>query len=819
MQSNQLRLLKIVEYTSLAASVAGVVISTASRQVVYAAAPLSLSIFLNLLNRQRFEQQMQQSISTTAAQVEQQLSQLNQGFSRLQQEIRNELNQQLQALDTRVTSYQQAQLNLPTELAQLEERLSQLTSNVSSEIQSIRQLLQLQTSVVNPTTLQNIQQELARFQDRITAFESLDLGLVPQNLSHLQAQFEQKFSQLQESVSTLRQQLQFQEPTFDSATLEIVQQELTQLQNRVASIESINFRSVLQTITLLQGQYDTLLEATTNIDQRLESFPTIGRVDSLHTEIEQLQVGLGSLQTNLQQQQDNLEAAIAQLQQLKALIEQSPSVQRPVETETFLLEHPTPSTEVDRTTESIPSPTDEITGGREEIPESEVELLYINLGIDFGTSFTKLCFRDIGRDLSEVVTFTDGQVNLDEALLPTKIAILADGTLRAGLTRAEWAALEQPIKTSIKYIKMRLADLDISQESDRWRLDRLPELDRLETVENLCAYYLSRVITRAQSWIRHNKPDLVKNQKIEWSANVSVPVEYCDSPASARFEKVLSLAWLLSNEPQTELFTLESLGKRLNQLRSRIADNPIDCHAIPEISAEVWSCLNSREFDDGFYVFFDVGCGTLDGVAFRYWRDEGEPKVDFYSASVKPLGVSAISQCLANELNLPAKQVRRFIFNSQNSRLSQLKSSQSHKQIQQLVGRVVMEGRQRHGNHRPVFKNLVFEQGLSILIGGGGGLTSFYKTAILDTHSDFQHKSAGIPSYIQKDVPTPKDLSMNGLTSDEFHRFAVAYGLSIPAGEAPKVRLPSLMENIEPELPGSTPWSGPERYEDTRDSF
>lgn len=792
MQSNQLRLLKIVEYTSLVASVAGVVISTVSRQVVYAAAPLSLSMFLNLLNRQRFEQQTQQNLTTTSAQVEQQLSQLNQGFSRLQQEVRNELNQQIQALDARVTSSQQAQINLPTELAQLEERLSQLTSNLSSEIQSIRQLLQSQASVVNPATLQNIQQELSRLQVRITAFESLDLGLVPQNLSQLQAQFEQKFSQLQESVSTLRQQLQFQESTVDSATLEIVQQELTQLQNRIALIESINFRSVLQTITLLQGQYDTLLEATTNIDQRLESFPTIGRVDSIHTEIEQLQVGLGSVQTNLQQQQDNLEAAIAQLEQLEALIEQSASVQRPA---------------------------DEVTGGREEVPESEIELLDINLGIDFGTSFTKICFRDIGRNHSEIVTFTDGQVNLDEALVPTKIAILADGTLRAGLTRAEWKALEQPIKTSIKYIKMRLADLDISQESDRWRLDQLPELDRLETVENLSAYYLSRVITHAQSWIRRNKPDLVKNQKIEWSANVSVPVEYCDSPAIARFEKVLSLAWLLSNEPQTELFTLESLAKRLNQLRSHIADNPIDCHAIPEISAEVWSCLNSREFDDGFYVFFDVGCGTLDGVAFRYWRDEGEPKVDFYSASVKPLGVSAISQCLANELNVPARQVRRFIFNSQNSRLSQLKSSQSHKQIQQLVGRVVMEGRQRHGNHRPVFKDLVFEQGLSILIGGGGGLTSFYKTAILDTHSDFQHKSAGIPSYIQKDVPTPKDLSMNGLTSDEFHRFAVAYGLSIPDWESPKVRLPSVMENVEPELPGTTPWSGPERYEDTRDSF
>lgn len=781
MQSNGLRLLKVAEYTSLAASVAGVVISTASRQVVYAAAPLSLSIFLNLLNRQRFEQQTQQSLTATAAQIEQQLSQLNQDFSRLQQEVRNELNQQFQTLDDQLTSSQQAQVNLPDEIARFEERLSQLTANISSEIQAIRQFVQSQAAVVNPATIQDIQQGLSRLQERITAFESLNLGLVPQNLSQLQGQFEQSFSQLQANVSTLHQQLQSQEPTLDTAALQIVQPELADLHNRIASIESLNFRAILQTITQLQGQYDSLRESTTSFDQRLESVPSTEWVSSIQEEILQEQAGLEQLWSDLQQQQNNLQAELAQLQnELQALIGRRP-----------------------------PKP---------KVPGVELELLYINLGIDFGTSFTKVCFRDIGQDRSEVVTFTDGQANLDEALVPTQIAILADGTLRAGLTKAEWAAIEQRIKAPIKYIKMRLADLDITQESDRWRLDRLPELDRPETVENLCAYYLSCVITRAQSWIRGNKPDLVKNQKIEWSANVGVPVEYCDSPAIARFKKVLSLAWLLSNEPKTELFTLESLGQRVNQMRLRIADNLIDCHAIPEISAEVWSCLNSREFDDGFYTFFDVGCGTLDGVSFRYWRDQGEPKVDFYSASVKPLGVSAISQCLASELNIPEDQVRHDILQSSNSDLTQFNTTQSRKQIQQLVGRVVMEGRQKHGNHRPVFKDLVFEDGLSILIGGGGSLTSFYKTTILATHSLFQHKKAGIPSYVQKAIPTPKDLFMNGLGSQEFHRFAVAYGLSIPEGDCPEFRLPSEMNKAEPQTLKNTISSERLRYEDTRDS-
>jgi predicted nucleic acid-binding Zn-ribbon protein len=738
MRSNELRFLKIAEYTSLAASVAGVVISTATRQVVYAAAPLSVSIFMNLLNRQRFEQQMRQSITTTAAQTEQQLSKVNRSLLRLQQEVRNELNQQLQPPDNGIILSEQARINLATELERIEQRLSELSSHVSNEIEGIRQLVQSQQS------------------------------------------------------------------TFDLTALEIARQEITQLQNRIISIESLNLRSVLETINQLQGEYDNLRESTTNLYQRLESFASADWVNNLQEEILQMQGGLEQLRTDLQQQQDNLQTELAQLQnKLQALVKQP----EPPEQETLLegvrqeIEHI-----VNKATNRVP----------EDNQGNQLELLDLNLGIDFGTSFTKVCFRDIARERSEVVTFSSKETELSEALLPTKVGILPDGTLLAGLTRSEWDRLEQYLQASVEFIKMRLADLDLSQESEEWRLEHLPELDQPEIVENLCAYYLSRVIIRAQSWIRSNKSELVLNQKIQWSANVGVPVEYCDSPAIARFEKVLSLAWLLSNEPQTELFTLESLGKYLEQLRSHIDRNPIDCHAIPEISAAVWSFLNSREADEGFYTFFDVGDGTLDGVSFRYWRYDGEPKVDFYSGFVKPLGVSAIVKPLAQELQKPELEVKRFIFNSPESDVTSVNSTKSRKSIQQLVGRVVMEGYQKHGTHRPVFKDIVVQNGLSIFISGGGGNTHFYQQAIVSTHSDFQHQRAGIPSYKPRIIPTPKDLSLNGLNLEVFHRFAVAYGLSIPEWEAAEVRLPSVMVNADLEdLPQP---QRRVRYEDTRDS-
>lgn len=147
MQPNRLCLLQVAEYTSFAASVLGVVISTASRQVVYAAAPLSLSVFLNLLNRQRFEQQTQQSLIAIRAQVEQQ-SQLQQAFSDLKQEVTSK-SQQLSELDAKVTSEQQVRLDLWTANTQLEERLSQLTQSICDDIQLIRQQIPSEASILN----------------------------------------------------------------------------------------------------------------------------------------------------------------------------------------------------------------------------------------------------------------------------------------------------------------------------------------------------------------------------------------------------------------------------------------------------------------------------------------------------------------------------------------------------------------------------------------------------------------------------------------------------------------------------------------------
>jgi hypothetical protein len=56
------------------------------------------------------------------------------------------------------------------------------------------------------------------------------------------------------------------------------------------------------------------------------------------------------------------------------------------------------------------------------------------------------------------------KADLKEALLPTKIVITKDGTLLAGLTNLNGIKHNDNIEINIDFIKMRLANIDLSKK-------------------------------------------------------------------------------------------------------------------------------------------------------------------------------------------------------------------------------------------------------------------------------------------------------------------------------------------------------------------
>ena len=379
--------------------------------------------------------------------------------------------------------------------------------------------------------------------------------------------------------------------------------------------------------------------------------------------------------------------------------------------------------------------------------------LHVNLGIDFGTSYTKVCYRDLGSDKSGVLTFEG------EPYLPSIVRVDDDGALSTAIGSSRRGS------TEIAYLKMLIG----------------VDAPAAMYVRALSSYYLAETICGAKREFIRQETELTEGRPIIWSSNIGVPVEHYDSPKVDIFREVFAIAWRWAESNNVPTSVGDTIDRYKNDRMNTAAT---DCHAVPEIVAAVWSFVTSREARPGIYTYLDVGGGTLDGVCFRYENDEGDRRICCYSAKVGQLGVSSLSEeADVEEKVLTADELPpRHVYNQLEKYANE---------IQTLVGQIIVTAKSRipggfMGNSLPIF------------IGGGGAHSEWYQTAIMNTYWSRQHYNIGIPWYEMMRVPEPSDLEMNSAHEGSFPRFTIAYGLSVPAGEAPDFSLPSSAPQIIP---------------------
>ena len=447
--------------------------------------------------------------------------------------------------------------------------------------------------------------------------------------------------------------------------------------------------------------------------------------------------------------------------------------------------------------------------------------LHFNLGIDFGTSFTKVCYRDVGAEESGVV-LADGD-GIEGALIPSLVGVDANGSISWG------RQVDTGNGSTVRYLKMLLADNKISgalPENDRF------DLRRKKAIKALSAYFLSQIIIEAKGWILGNETERTRGREISWSANVGVPVEHCNSSKFKTFREVLGVAWelvkrdLVSDTVEDAILEYEVIRGGLDLERS-------DCHATAEIAAAVQSFITSREAQPGVYLYFDIGGGTLDGVGFKFSRSQGRPKIDFHSGKVEPLGVEAVSH---HSGITDSRKVYTGLHDDPIPDWLSGELKEFRQSIQRLVARVVMDAKPKNRDEwtqghlmrsLPKWKRTATivnssKSPVPVFVGGGGAGSLWYQQVVLSTHGDHSLKNAGIPPFHLAGVPVPSDFDMRGLVDNEFSRLSISYGLSIAPGEGPEVKLPSELGNRlerpspEPSSPRPKPIVD---YMDSKDAF
>jgi hypothetical protein len=377
----------------------------------------------------------------------------------------------------------------------------------------------------------------------------------------------------------------------------------------------------------------------------------------------------------------------------------------------------------------------------------------------------------------------------------------------------------------VEFLKLLLAQLD---DGDRTGLI-VPRAEGYDehAIESLATFYLAHVIRRSRRWIEERRAELLVGRKPEWSVSVGVPVQFFDSAARDRFQRVLEMAasWADAGpEPEINIADLRTTVARLGRM-----EPAVPCSVVPEITAAVRSFVATPGAPEGVYLYLDVGAGTLDGVSFRFLRVNGRPQLNFYVGIVEHLGVSALAVRLTGVAGLPVAEIEARLRRGEvGVDLSQA-IRPVEREIRRIVAAVILAGkgiepkqwsagleelakafhRRRHSGSSGV---------VPLFVGGGGSLSSFYRHVVSSTYDMHRLEDANVRRYALADIPQPEDLDMAGVPPKHFHRFAIAYGLSVPPGELPDVTLPSQQDRPKPRPKSPYP-PGIVPYVDSKDTY
>lgn len=441
---------------------------------------------------------------------------------------------------------------------------------------------------------------------------------------------------------------------------------------------------------------------------------------------------------------------------------------------------------------------------------------WIKLGVDLGTSSSKVVWR--GESNVFPVCFGDDPLRLESYLMPSVVRFIGHDLFFGSEGQHVIGA------STVSNFKMCLAcvgddtnDCGTARCSlTSWPIDLFcDELDSVE-IQFVNACYLGKLLSTTKQIIVN---DLAKDFRHtvfpKWTANLAVPEIFIEqSPVASEFRSVLRTGWLMagifSEQPSLKdrksLFECFVAARELaSESLEVLSDEEFGCSIYPEVGAEVSSIVMSRLSEPGLYAFVDIGAGTVDASVFNYFREkDGRPNRPPWAASVsKELGAAQIEIQASSVKGVPFSIAElKGIKETYNAMSTEERSgvNQQFRVIKYVVGQLKPKIqsflqdvlRKARDEKDP---RLVNEK-IRLVVGGGGSRLNTYKDAAVKAFT-FKHK--GAPKTELTTLEKPNDFQMP-MPAEDFHRFAVAYGLSYPVSDLPEMVFPKdVLKRVDPK--------------------
>jgi hypothetical protein len=444
----------------------------------------------------------------------------------------------------------------------------------------------------------------------------------------------------------------------------------------------------------------------------------------------------------------------------------------------------------------------------------------INVGLDFGTSSSKVIWRDVTGDRLTLLGFDNGTSGYPPICMPSSVKIAGDriffGSDAEENRDAGW--LVRSLKVCVACRANAVSCRDCQPAGDQKRPGEFvvtsqgqQPLNADELAALLVGYTMGTAKKRIQDSFRQ-----ARDADFTW--NMSAPLDqYEFAKLRVSFERLAYQGSLVAGDVTSGMRLREAVDLvRENARRSMPSRDDLPISVVPEAIAAVHAYCQSPIAAHGLYALVDVGAGTTTVSFFRY-HDASSKSITCYSSCTDAVGADDLDRAIFaalvrnhRDLELMSAAERTAVLHDVRTAKENLSSDLSLGGRYQLSQAEVLEAIRPlafriFGVYVAAFRKAYAKEkfsdrwkSLTIMLVGGGSLvplvTEAFGRAPHDMIERRRIQTLELPAGIRIDCG-PQRLSV-----DDTALLSVAFGLSHP-----RVDIPDYWETKEVEPIGPAP--------------